>query len=202
MAAVNLTHPELAELSNPVLPAASEDALKSMRNDLCSASGSFSLQSHQKFLRRVFSPDSPARNLLMVHGTGVGKSCSAIQIAEEYILRPEYQDKKVLVVSNPAVQANFYTEIFDMSRVKLDEKSGIFTSSQCTGRRYLDTLLRVESEPSHWKDPATRDRLAKVAGKLIDEFYEFSGYITFGDMLNTHADDDAWISEHFDNRLL
>lgn len=202
MAAVNLTHPELAELSNPVLPAASEDALKHMRNDLCSASGSFSLQSHQKFLRRVFSPDSPARNLLMVHGTGVGKSCSAIQIAEEYILRPEYQDKKVLVVSNPAVQANFYTEIFDMSRVKLDEKSGIFTSSQCTGRRYLDTLLRVESEPSHWKDPATRDRLAKVAGKLIDEFYEFSGYITFGDMLNTHADDDVWISEHFDNRLL
>jgi hypothetical protein len=202
MAAVNLTHPELAELSNPVLPAASEDALKHMRTELCSTSGSFSLQSHQTFLRRVFSPDSPARNLLMVHGTGVGKSCSAIQIAEEYILRPEYQDKKVLVVSNPAVQANFYTEIFDMSRVKVDEKSGIFTSSQCTGRRYLDTLLRVESEPSHWKDQATRDRLAKMAGKLIDEFYEFSGYITFGELLNKNADDDDWISRTFDNRLV
>lgn len=202
MAAVNLTHPELAELSNPVLPAASEDALKSMRTELCSTSGSFSLQSHQKFLRRVFSPDSPSRSLLMVHGTGVGKSCSAIQIAEEYILRPEYQDKKVLVISNPAVQANFYTEIFDMSRVKLDEKSGIFTSSQCTGRRYLDTLLRIESEPSHWKDQATRDRLAKVAEKLIDEFYEFSGYITFGELLNKNAEDDDWISRTFDNRLV
>ena len=202
MAAVNLTHPELAELSNPVLPAASEDALKSMRTDLCSVSGSFSLQSHQKFLRRVFSPDSPCRSLLMVHGTGVGKSCSAIQIAEEYILRPEYQDKKVLVVSNPAVQANFYTEIFDMSRVKIDEKSGLFTSSQCTGRRYLDTLLRAESEPSHWKDPAVRDRLGKMADKLIDEFYDFSGYITFGELLNKNADNDEWISRTFDNRLL
>jgi len=202
MAAVNLTHPELAELSNPVLPAASEDALKSMRNELCAVSGSFSLQSHQKFLRRVFSPDSPCRSLLMVHGTGVGKSCSAIQIAEEYILRPEYQEKKVLVVSNPAVQANFYTEIFDMNRIKIDEKSGIFTSSQCTGRRYLDTLLRAESEPSHWKDPIVRERLGKMADKLIDEFYEFSGYITFGELLNKNADDDDWISRTFDNRLL
>ena len=33
-------------------------------------------------------------------GTGTGKTCTAIQIAEEYILRPEYQDKRVLVLAS------------------------------------------------------------------------------------------------------
>jgi type I site-specific restriction endonuclease len=39
----------------------------------------------------------------MVHGTGAGKTCSAIQIAEEYIIRPEFQDKRVLVLANPSI---------------------------------------------------------------------------------------------------
>ena len=46
-----------------------------MRDSMCSTSASrnFKLQSNQRFLRRVMSPESPTRNLLMVHGTGVGK---------------------------------------------------------------------------------------------------------------------------------
>ena len=199
---VNLTHPELAEITNATLPAASLDALKSLRTEMCSSSSDFSLQSHQKFLRRVLSPDAPTRSLLMVHGTGVGKTCTAIQIAEEFILRPEYQDKKVLVLASPAVQENFHTELFDMSRVSLDETSGVLSSHQCTGRRYLDVLLRADSEPKHWKDQAVRDRLSKMARKLIDEFYEFSGYATFGDLINENANDEEWIHRNFDNRLV
>ena len=90
----NLTYPEISEITTTGLPPASIDALQSLRNRMCESSqGSFKLQSHQRFLRRVLSPDSPIRNLLMVHGTGVGKTCTAIQIAEEYILRPEFQDR-------------------------------------------------------------------------------------------------------------
>lgn len=70
----NLTHPELAEIRNENLPMASLQALQELRTKLCNTSGAdYNLQSHQKFLRRVLSPDSPTRNLLMVHGTGVGK---------------------------------------------------------------------------------------------------------------------------------
>jgi flagellar biosynthesis GTPase FlhF len=81
---VNLTHPELAEIQTPALPGASIEALNAIRNRLCNSAGSdYTLQPQQKFLRRVLSPDSPTRNLLMVHGTGVGKTCTGIQIAEE-----------------------------------------------------------------------------------------------------------------------
>lgn len=206
---VNLTYPELAEISNASLPPASIEALKSLRNRMCeSSAGGFKLQSQQKFLRRVLSPDSPVRNLLMVHGTGAGKTCTAIQIAEEYILRPEFQDKKVMVVASSAVQENFRTQIFDMSRVNLDLVSGILESKQCTGRRYLDMLMRIESEPKNWNDPEVRDKLDSTAKKIINEFYEFVAYTSFGNMINeklsgTKADiDEQWVHDNFDNRLL
>ena len=82
-----LSHPELKETRALSLPSANIDALKSMRDEACHSSlqADFKLQTHQRFLRRVLSPDSPVRNLLMVHGTGTGKTCTAIQIAEEFI---------------------------------------------------------------------------------------------------------------------
>jgi superfamily II DNA or RNA helicase len=205
----NLTHPELAEIRNENLPVASLGALQELRNKLCNTAGTdYTLQSHQKFLRRVLSPDSPTRNLLMVHGTGVGKTCTAIQIAEEYILRPEFQEKKVLVVAGPAVQSNFKTEIFDINRVSLDKTESLLSSKQCTGRRYLDMLMRIESEPKQWNVPETRMRLGTLADRIIGEFYEFIGYSTFGAMINKKllelkpADAEKWIHETFDNRLL
>ena len=72
---VNVSHEELAETkSQPLPPNATLEALKQMREAQCSTSMSrdFKLQANQRFLRRVMSPESPTRNLLMVHGTGVG----------------------------------------------------------------------------------------------------------------------------------
>ena len=101
---VNLTHPELAEIQTQSLPGASLEALYALRTKMCSTTGKeYTLQPLQRLLRRILSPDSPTRNLLMVHGTGVGKTCTGIQIAEEYILRPEFQDKKVLVIDRKSV---------------------------------------------------------------------------------------------------
>jgi hypothetical protein len=206
---VNLTLPELAEIKTPSLPGASLEALYSLRERLCNSSGQdYALQPLQRLLRRVLSPDSPTRNLLMVHGTGVGKTCTGIQIAEEYILRPEFQDKKVLVIASRAVQENFRTQIFDMSRVYLDKVSDTLSSKQCTGRRYLDMLLRIEAEPKNWENNEVRARLDKTSGRIIDEFYEFQAYNSFGSTIErklsgTEADiDTAWIHENFDNRLL
>lgn len=183
---INLRNPEFAEITNAELPSGTPDELRSylesMRVDLCQRKD-FKIASHQRFLRRVLSPDSPVRSLLMVHGTGVGKTCTAIQIAEEYIMRPEYQDKKVLVVSSGAVEQNFRSQIFEMARVKIDTVAGTLESKQCTGRRYLDMLLRIEKEPKNWEDPEIRDRLERTADRLINEFYEFTTYASFGSML-------------------
>ena len=207
---VNLTNSELSEITNESLPPASIDALKTLRNQMCESTqqSGFKLQSQQRFLRRVLSPDSPLRNLLMIHGTGSGKSCSAIQVAEEYILRPEFQDKKVLVVASAAVQDNFQTQLFDMSRVNIDTIAGTLESKQCTGRRYLDMLMRIESEPKNWNNPDIRAKLERTANTIIKEFYEFTAYNSFGNLImsklgGTEKDiDREWVHENFDNRLI
>jgi hypothetical protein len=197
--AVNITIPELKETQS--LPRASGESLRQLREEMCSASLSrdFKLQNYQRFLRRVMSPDSPTRGLLMVHGTGTGKTCTAIQIAEEYIIRPEFQEKTVLVLANPAVQENFKSQIFNMSKVSVDP-DGYLLSKQCTGRRYLDMLLRIQSEPMKWTDKATKERMNTIAQNIIKEFYEFQGYTTFAN--NLQGQDEAWIHKTFDNRLI
>jgi hypothetical protein len=144
----------------------------------------------------------------MVHGTGVGKSCTAIQIAEEYIIRPEFQDKRVLVMANPSVQENFKAQIFDISRVSVDS-DGLLLSKQCTGRRYLDMIQRSQSESLRYTDKASQHRVMTLANKIIGEFYEFVGYQTFANMIDrqkliakTDNDMKKWIHETFDNRLI
>jgi hypothetical protein len=201
-----MEYPELQETKSSELPPASLDILKKMREDACSQSISrdFKLQNYQRFLRRVLSPDSATRCLLMVHGTGTGKTCSAIQIAEEYIIRPEFQDQRVLVLAQPAVQSNFRTQIFDINRISIDE-SGLLLSKQCTGRRYLEMLERIQ-EPMKWTDKNVKARMESTVQTIISEFYEFQGYTTFSnafereDVNDEHLD--TWIHKNFDNRLI
>lgn len=135
-------------------------------------------------------------------------TCTSIQVAEEYILRPEFQDKRVMVVASATVQDNFRNELFQMKRVKIDEIAGTLESKQCTGRRYLDMLLRIESEPANWNNPRIRDKLERTADRIIDEFYEFMAYESFGTYIEkrlggTEKDIDRdWVHKNFDNRLI
>ena len=205
---VNLTHQELKETQVAELPNASISALRKMREDACASTSSsnFKLQAQQRFLRRVLSPDAPTQNLLMAHGTGTGKTCTAIQIAEEYILRPEFQSKKVLVIANPSVQDNFKNQIFDISRVNVDA-DGLLLSKQCTGRRYLEILQRAQAQPLKWTDQNSRQKLVRQASRILNEFYDFQGYAKFGNLLNENKDEEGtysekWIHDTFDNRLI
>ena len=46
---------------------------------------SFTLKSHQLFVKNFLSRHTPYNNLLLFHGLGTGKTCSAIGIAFEHI---------------------------------------------------------------------------------------------------------------------
>ena len=188
--------------------AATLDTLKQMRREQCSGGSDFRLASFQLFLRRILSPDSPVRNMLLVHGTGTGKTCSAIQVAEEYILRPEFQDKKVMVVASSTVQDNFRTQLFDVQRVKQDPATGILKSPQCTGRRYLEMLERAQSENLRWENAENREKLGNIVQNMISEFYDFSGYIQFANTIDKQSltlspnDFAQWVRTTFNGKLL
>ena len=208
---VNTTYPELQETQAQSLPPAELHILNTMRKEMCSDSKKkdYKLQPQQRFLRRVLSPDSNVRNLLMVHGTGTGKTCTAIQIAEEYIIRPEFQNKRVLMLANPAVQDNFRNEIFSVSDDKLyQDPDGLLLSKQCTGRRYLEIIQRAQSEPLRLTDATVKDKVRRMAKGILEEFYEFQGYDSFANYVNkgienkTQNDINKWIHDTFDDRLI
>ena len=181
----------------PLPEDASLAALWRMRKEQCGESKDFHLQSFQIFLRRILSPESPNRNMLLFHGVGVGKTCSAIQVAEEYILRPEFQDKKVIVLAGRAVQGSFRTQIFDVSR---SEEGG----NQCTGRRYQDMLQRAQKERLRWEDAESREILSKTVNSIIDDFYSFEAYASFAgrvQRIQIH-EGAAGIRSEFDDRLI
>jgi len=197
----NVSRPELAETKVQTLPPADLETLKRMREEMCSStSAEFKLQPVQRFLRRVLSPDSPTRSLIMVHGTGAGKTCTAIQIAEEYIIRPEFQDKKVLVLAGPAIQLGFKDQIFSLSRIK--NVDGELMSQQCTGRRYWDMVQRIsEQTPKKLTDIVNQKKVQAIVSRIIDGFYEFMGYDTLANMVMS-KNSDKWIHDTFDNRLI
>jgi hypothetical protein len=203
---VNTTRPEIKETKAQVLPPASLEALKQLRQELCFAT-EFKLQTQQRFLRRVLSPENSLRNLLMVHGTGTGKTCTAIQVAEEFIIRPEFQSKRVLVLANPSVVENFKSEIFNVNRLDPDP-SGVLMSKQCTGRRYLEIIQRATAEPVRITDLSSKKALRDMAGRIFSEFYEFQGYRTFANYVKSAEDNKTdndykqWLHDTFDNRLI
>jgi hypothetical protein len=112
-----------------------------------------------------------------------------------------------MVVSSATVQDNFRTQLFDVQRVKQDA-SGLLKSAQCTGRRYLEMLERAQSENMRWENPENRERLGKIVQRMIDEFYDFTGYIEFSNMIERQGlalsanDFAAWVRKTFNGKLL
>ena len=60
----------------------------------------FILEPHQLFLKNYISPDTPYNGILIFHQTGVGKTCTAISIAEGFKKTLKNMNKKILIISN------------------------------------------------------------------------------------------------------
>ena len=96
----------------------------------------FELTPVQRLVSRFLHPLTPYQGLLLFHGVGVGKTCSAVTIAEQFLEAAPSQ--KVIVLVPQAIQENFKRTIFDAS--KLVWRGNQWTSNQCTGTSYLERL--------------------------------------------------------------
>jgi len=132
-------------------------------NKKCSLT-EFRLSNNQKFVKNFISPLTPYNGLLLLHGTGLGKTCSAISIAEQYLADTTVVQKKVLVILSSNIKENFKKQIFDITRY--DVQTG--TSSLCTGTKYPDMIID--------KDIIPKEVLEKRINKLIRDRYQFVGY--------------------------
>ena len=75
----------------------------------------YELLPQQAFVRNFLSFQTPYNSLILFHGLGSGKTCSAIGVCEEMrdYLRQMGINKRIIIVASPNVQDNFKLQLFD-----------------------------------------------------------------------------------------
>ena len=131
----------------------------------------FELSPHQIFVKNFLSPDTPYNSLLLFHGLGTGKTCSAIGVSEnirEYST-PLHPEIKILIVASPTVLDNFKSSLFDSSKIK--NENGLWTfSNSCLGDKWMK-----EINPLNTKG-LSKTHVKIEINKIIEKSYEFIGY--------------------------
>jgi hypothetical protein len=143
---------------------------------LCNAE--FELAPHQIFVRNFLSFQTPYNSLLLYHGLGSGKTCSAISVAEEmrdYIIQMGITSQ-IMIVASPNVQINFRVQLFDERKLK--EVDGLWNIRDCIGNKFLK-----EINPMNMKG-LSRETVAKQINRLIDTYYYFFGYVEFANYIS------------------
>jgi hypothetical protein len=118
----------------------------------------FEARAHQKILTNFINPNSPYSGLLLIHGTGTGKTASAISIAEQFKDQvKKYNTKIYVVVPGPNTRENWKNEL-------------IFTTGETyiKNKEILNQMTKYE-----------RERETKIGIYSALQFYRILSYKTF-----------------------
>ena len=148
------------------------------KGDACSLAAfeAFALSPVQRLVSRFMNPSTPYLGLLLYHGVGVGKTISAISIAENFLA--ERPSKRVYIVVPRSIAPGFKRTIFDpdvLRRATLDDPGRYvykgWYSAQCTGTTYLKLTNASDLEEKE-------KILFRIEG-LKRERYSIKGYMAF-----------------------
>ena len=134
----------------------------------------FEYTSTQRFVAQFMSAKTPYNGMLLYHGVGVGKTCTAVLTAEAFLqVSPK---NKVYILAPPAIQAGFYRTIFDINRVIIGKDTDVANQHEgCTGNLYIE-LTQTQNEKEK-KDIELR------VNRLINKRYSIMGYVAFRNMV-------------------
>lgn len=138
--------------------------------DPCDPDKEFELTPVQRFVGRFLSPQCPYQSALLYHGVGVGKTCAAVTVAENYLRA--YPRRSVIIVAPRNIQSGFKRTIFDDEALQIPaEEDAPNVAKGCTGNSYLK---RTGSEFEKEKGVIQR----RVT-QSINSRYTILGYIQF-----------------------
>lgn len=150
------------------------EEFKEKAADMCQ----FQKTDYQHFVAQYVSRYSPHRGLLVYHGLGSGKLCSAITIAEGFLKHHRmYEETDIWIISKKALKKSFENEVFKVASLLTPE----FMRDQCTGDQYYKLI------PEH--KTLSVDKLTQRIVKLIKSRYKFFGYETFANRVQEWIDD-------------
>jgi len=141
------------------------------------AKADFELQPHQAFVKNFMSFQTPYSSLLLYHGLGTGKTCSAIGVCEEMrdYMKQMGITKRIMIVASENVQDNFKLQLFDERKLKLVD--GIWNIRACTGNKLLK-----EINPMNMKG-IPKEKIVSQIKNVINTYYIFLGYGQFANYI-------------------
>jgi hypothetical protein len=141
----------------------------------------FELSPHQIFVKNFLSLNTPYNSLLLYHGLGTGKTCSAIGVSEEMrnYMKQMGITKKIIIVASPNVQGNFRQQLFDDRKMK--KVGGVWNIEACSGNRFL-----AEINPVHLQG-VSKEKIITQVKRLINNYYSFMGYVEFANYIRKSA---------------
>ena len=167
----------------------------------------------QRFIARFMNPVTPYLGMLLYHGVGVGKTCTAISVAEEYLRNNPYS--KVYIIVPGTISSGFHRTIFDPTKLK--KVNGQWTSKQCTDMIYPEMALQELAKKEKKDDTDyTVDEIYDVIQKKIRERYFRLGYLQFAHVIEkllkavpSHLSDaektqaeNELLAKHFSDKLI
>jgi hypothetical protein len=170
------------------------NAIEEVSDKLCNAE--FELAPQQMFVRNFLSFQTPYNGLLLYHGLGSGKTCSAISVSEEMRAYLKQMDiaQRIIVVASPNVQENFKLQLFDERKLK--EVDGLWNIRACTGNKFLS-----EINPMNMKG-IPREKVISQVNRIISTSYLFLGYIEFANYINKKSVVDSDLPPDKKNKLV
>ena len=143
---------------------------------MCNAA--FELSPHQQFVKNYLSVNTPYNTLLLYHGLGTGKTCSAIGVTEEMrnYMKQMGITRRMIIVASPNVQENFRAQLFDERKLK--KTNGIWHMEGCSGQNFLR-----EINPMNMKN-MDRDKVIRIVQRTINAYYVFMGYVEFANYID------------------
>ena len=159
--------------------------IKELADKLC-ANPDFELMPHQLFVKNFISKSTPYNSILLYHGLGSGKTCSAIGIAEEMraTMSQTSMKKQIMLVASTNVQDNFRLQLFDERKLKR-ALNGNGTWSMEAGSCIGNSLLK-EINPMNDTN-INADKIISQANAIINNSYEFMGYTQLANYIEKHA---------------
>lgn len=131
--------------------------------DLCFPQ-SFQYQLPQLFVSKFINPKTPYKGLLVFHKIGAGKTCAAIQIAEQWI-----DTRNVIFIVPASLVGNLYKEF----------------RSDCTGTKYISNaerskLFKLSPTSNEYQS------LLETINNRIDKVYQIYSYHKYVDKVNNN----------------
>jgi hypothetical protein len=144
----------------------------------------FQLQVQQKFLRKFVIKNPGWKKLLLYHQVGSGKTCTAISIAEEYLIKnPE---NRISVILPARLRSNFIDELI----------------SPCGLETYLSSSDFIKYKNVNTAQ-SEKDKVRKKFMGMISEYYDLLSFERFRiDAVKERTNLKQWAVKFTKNRLI